>query len=478
TGCRELRNFVPMPQGGVTRRPGTRFLGLATGGRGRLIPFVFSATQGRMLEFGDKRMRVWLPDGRLVANSSGAPLVVSSPYAAADLAALRYAQSADVMYFVHPSYAPRKLARYGDTDWRWSTPTFGPDVAAPTGLSLRVVENNYEGDDATRQYTYAVTAVGEDGQESNASARASITAKALNSVSYIIRISWQAVAGAVYYRVYKLKYGVLGYIGRADGTSFDDENIGADTEDTPPAHKNPFSGSGNWPSQVFFHQQRLGFAATRNRPMTIWLSRSGEFESMAASTPPKDDDAIEVTLAAAQANRICWLSPDRQALTFGTEGSEWTLSASEGVALTPGSAGFELQTTNGGDDAVAAISAGGGVIYVQRGGSAVRQFAYNYSADKYLGQDLTLVARHLLRDAPIVAWAYQEEPHSVIWCVLADGRLAGLTFMPEQEVIGWHRHDTDGAFKDVAVIPGLPDDQVWFLVQRAGGLCVERLETF
>ena len=150
------------------------------------------------------------------------------------------------------------------------------------------------------------------------------------------KFTWEAVPGAAYYRVYKKKYGVFGYIGKAGAEcSFDDENIGADTEDTPPEHKNPFAGPGDWPSQVFFHQQRLGWAATERRPMTIWLSRTGEFESMAASTPPKDDDAIEVTLAAAQANRIVWLQPDRQSLTFGSEGSEWTLAAGEGVALTP-----------------------------------------------------------------------------------------------------------------------------------------------
>ena len=43
---------------------------------------------------------------------------------------------------------------------------------------------------------------------------------------------------------------------------------------------------------------------------------------MAASVPPKDDDAMEVTLAATQANRIVWLQPDRTSLAFGTEGSE------------------------------------------------------------------------------------------------------------------------------------------------------------
>lgn len=56
--------------------------------------------------------------------------------------------------------------------------------------------------------------------------------------------------------------------------------------------------------------------------------------------------------------------------------------------------------------------------------------------------------------------------------------LAGLTYMPEQEVMGWHRHDTDGRFVDVAVMPGTPDDQVWFLARRECGLCVERLDSF
>lgn len=480
TGAREMRNFVPMPQGGVTRRPGTRFLGMAHNDAGRLIPFVFSATQGRMLEFGDKSMRVWLPDGRLVADESGAPKVFESPYAAADLRSLRFAQSADVIYFAHQGYTPRKLSRYADDDWRWTTPTFMPDIAAPGTLSLQAIEKDYNGDDSTKQYTYAVTAVDEEtGQESNISPEATITAKALNSVSLIIRITWQPVPGAAYYRVYKKKYGTLGFIGRAnEDCTFDDENIGADTEDTPPEHKNPFGKEGDWPSQVFFHQQRLGWASTVNKPITIWLSRTGEFEIMAASTPPKNDDAIEVTLAATQANRIAWLQPDRQSLTFGTEGSEWTLSASEGVALTPSNCSFEMQTSNGGDDAAPSISVGGGVLYLQRGGKAVRQFAYNYSADKYLGQDVTILARHILRDAAVTAWAYQQEPCSVIWCVLSDGTLAGLTYMPEQEVMGWHRHDTSGRFEDVADMPGTPDDQTWFLVRRDCGLCVERLDSF
>ena len=492
TGAREMLNMVPMPQGGATRRPGTRYLGTAKSQTSRLVPFVFSETQGRILEFGDKTMRVWLPDGRLVSSGSE-PYVVSTPFAASDLRAVRFAQSADVVYFVHPSYPPCKLSRYSDNDWRWTTLTFMPSIAAPQQPALQILDKRADDDKpknpSRTDYSYLVTAIdGETGEESSASPAATIEAEALNSVDYHIRITWPAVSGASEYRIYKKKTGVFGFIGRAskDDTItatttlqyYDDKNIGADTEDTPIEHKNPFEGSGNYPSQVFFHQQRLGFAATANRPITFWLSRTGDFESMASSVPPKDDDAIEVTLAATQANRIVWLQPDRNALAFGTEGSEWTLQSSEGVVLTPSTVSFQIQTTNGGEGAVSALSVGGGVLYVQRGSGAVREFAYNYSADKYLGQDLTILARHIIKDRDITAWAYQQEPYSTLWCVLSDGTFAGLTYMKEQDVIGWHRHTTDGSILDVAVIPGTPDDQVWFLVRRTAGVFIERLESF
>lgn len=636
TGAREMLNFVPMPQGGVTRRPGTRYLGAACHENARLIPFVFSATQGRMLEFGDHVMRVWLPDGTQVTKD-GAVLEVETPFAADELADLRYAQSADVIYFAHPDHAPCKLSRYADDDWKFSTLTFMPTIDTPSTPSLEILDKRSDedkpSDPSLTDYTYLITAIDENGMESQPSESATIEAEDLNSVDYHIRISWTAVEGAVFYRVYKKKQGVFGFIGRTDngdttggtisgirmgtltsdilryagsitrnidkghdesypgegdsrpssdsstpltvaaaeqnafllggklfvwvtkttnttswsfveydpdhpkrwesktttttesfwamadcpseepsgsyetyetgglgsdsrapsgtigpyvieivysGSSlyYDDKNIGADTEDTPPEYKNPFEGEGNYPTQVFFHQQRLGYAATTNRPITVWLSRSGEFENFASSTPPKDDDAIEVTLAATQASRIVWLQPDRTSLAFGTEGSEWILTPSEGVALTPSTVSFQLQTTNGGSDIVPAISMNGSIVYVQRGSGAVREFAYNYSADKYLGQDLTILARHVVKDVDIVSWAFQQEPYSVLWCVLSDGTMAALTYMKEQEVIGWHRHETDGEFLGVASIPGVPDDQLWFVVQRSGGVFIERMDNF
>lgn len=46
---------------------------------------------------------------------------LASPYAEADLFELKYAQTADVMYIVHPDYAPYKLTRTGHTAWTLGT---------------------------------------------------------------------------------------------------------------------------------------------------------------------------------------------------------------------------------------------------------------------------------------------------------------------------------------------------------------------
>lgn len=264
------------------------------------------------------------------------------------------------------------------------------------------------------------------------------------------------------------------------GLSFEDRNIGADTEDTPPDPRNPFDGAGRYPSVVFLHQQRLGFAASDSQPLTVWMSQAGNFESMAASIPPADDDAIEATLAATQANRIIWCQSDRGGLALGTEGGEWVLSGADGGAVTPSSLSFQPQTFYGAQPYLPVLRTGSGLVYLQRGGRVLREYGYNFSADRYESGDLSLLARHILRDSPVVSWAWQAEPHAVIWCVLENGTLAGLTYMREHDVVGWHRHTTPGGrMEDVATIPG-PDGntQVWLHVMRDGVRYVERMAAF
>lgn len=172
-------------------------------------------------------------------------LTIPSPYAAADLAMLKFTQNVDVLILCHPAYVPYTLTYAGTISWTLAPITFGTTVTAPTGVTLTP---SFGG--GGYYYSYVVTAVDFNGQESQAS-----TPAVLNNFGDLrindgsITISWVAVTGAQSYNVYKalaragaaIPSGVpYGYIGNATGVNLVDSNIAADFSTTPPIAQNPF----------------------------------------------------------------------------------------------------------------------------------------------------------------------------------------------------------------------------------------------
>ena len=128
-------NFFVRVSGGMESRPGMRFIAEAKGtGTTRLIPFEFNTEQTYIIEVGDQYMRFYTYGGQLL--SGGSPYEISTPYLAADLFELEFAQSGDVMTIVHPEYAPRELVRITNTNWTLTEIEFEPSQAAPTGLAI------------------------------------------------------------------------------------------------------------------------------------------------------------------------------------------------------------------------------------------------------------------------------------------------------------------------------------------------------
>src|SRR5262252_797902 len=94
-------NYVATLQGGLTRRPGTRFVSEVKDSSNpvRLVRFEFSTTQAYVLEFGQNYIRFYTNDGQLL--SGGLPYEVATPYGAGELSDLSFAQSADVLYIAN-----------------------------------------------------------------------------------------------------------------------------------------------------------------------------------------------------------------------------------------------------------------------------------------------------------------------------------------------------------------------------------------
>ena len=67
-GAETLENFIVQPHGGITRRPGTRFVKevKTSSAKTRLIPFEFSTTQAYVIEFGNLYVRFYKDQGSIL----------------------------------------------------------------------------------------------------------------------------------------------------------------------------------------------------------------------------------------------------------------------------------------------------------------------------------------------------------------------------------------------------------------------------
>lgn len=232
-----------------------------------------------------------------------------------------------------------------------------------------------------------------------------------------------------------------------------------------------FSAKAGFPGSVFLYQNRLGFACTRQEAQSLWFSKTGEYENFGYLRTLADSDAISVNLSSNKLNAIRSVAAGNKLLVF-TTGSEWSVSSNG--PFTPYSAGV-VQEGERGATVTQPLMIGNRVLYVQARGGSLRDFYYEYSGDCYTGRDLTLRAKHLFSNREIKELAYQQEPDHVVWCVLDDGQLLSLTYLPEENVAAWSRHQTQGEFVSVCSIPAVGYDETWFLVHRGNGYCIERL---
>jgi hypothetical protein len=488
SGAKTLRNFFVHAHGGVSNRPGLRYVATVkdSAARVRLIPFQFSSSQTYVLEFGNLYMRVFTGGAQVL--SGGTAYEIATPYTTAQLPTLKFVQSADVMTLTHPDHAPRNLSRTGHAAWTLATITLAPSLAAPTGLSGSASHADAPNDTEK----YVVTAVvGETGEESLPSAEASVTGLKLGTavpstdpIEYPHNdLTWSAVAGASKYNVYKEANdsGTFGWIGAATApaTTFRDSHVAPDSLDSPPGARDPFASS-NHPGVVTYHQQRRVFGGSATGPQTVWMSQSGNYRNFNVSVPSKDDDAVTFTIASPRVDEIRHFVAlnDLLVLTSGGEFKVTGGGSSGGDPITPSAVMVRPQGYRGSSH-VPPLVVGETALFVQQKGSIVRDIGYSLDVDGYTGNDLSVLSNHLFEAATIEEWAYAQAPHSIVWAVLSDGLLLSLTYMREHQVWAWTRHDTDGAFESVCSVSEGTEDAVYAAVRRTvGGVTKRFVERF
>jgi hypothetical protein len=403
---------------------------------------------------------------------------VGTPYNGIELAEIDFEQTADVMYLAHIDHAPTKLLRYGHDHWEFATVTFGPTIAAPTGVSATPSTPNTT-DAYYKNATYVVTAVSDaTGQESRASAP-DTASNDLSLRGNSNSIGWAAVTGADRYNVYKSdNTQSYGYIGQTEALTFVDDNIGPELTNGPPGAQNPFAAAGDYPSTVTFFEQRLIFARTNNRPNAIYGSQSGDFENFDTSQPLKDSDAFSLGLVAGRVNAVNQLASVSNLLALTSDSIFKIDGANEDGYLTPSQVRGRRQIGRG-SSRLGPLVIDNVTFYRPSTGSSIRTLGYSFELDGFQSSDVSIFSPHFFRDFEVVSWAYCQEPDSLIWVVRDDGKLLCFTWEQEQQVWGWTLCETDGLVESVCAISEAGEDRLYLTVRRtiAGGerLFVERM---
>jgi hypothetical protein len=521
-GAETVENFLVQPHGGLSRRPGTRFVSEVKNSSNavRLIPFEFNVEQAYVLEFGPTYFRIYRDGGQV--ESGGSAVEVTTVYTASDLAGLKFAQAADVMYVVSPNHPIYKITRTSHTAWTFTevttqrgpfldqnitTTTLTPDSRDGT-IRLTASASLFTADDVGRlvkieagfiKITAFTSATVVDGtaqelEDGRAEILPSYTASTISfhegdpdatGLEHNDRI--EDTEAAFIDEGFKIGQTIIisGTTSNNNSTGFlvvdvTDSVItlapGADlaTEAADSGHTiqgklvatdewslGAFSKTTGFPRAVAFYEQRLVFAGTSEQPQTLFFSQGGDFENFESGTAA--DDGMVYTIGSNTVNVIRFLASTRN-LIVGTSGGEFVVRASGAdEAITPTNIQIKQQTSHGAAD-MTPMQAGNAVLFVQRAKRKVLELQFNFDVDGYIAPDVALISEHITENG-LEELAYQQEPDSILWTRRGDGQLACMTYKREEQVIGWSRQIIGGVFgtgdavvESIASIPGDLDE--------------------
>jgi hypothetical protein len=431
------QNVICQPQGGVTRRPGTKYiteLGGSPENGVRLVHFEFSIDDSYMLCFTNNRMYVF-KDKALITNinASGNDYLDTTGYGltSTHLSHINWTQSADTLIIVDEDAKPVKIVRgASDSAWTISNVTF----------------------DSIPQYafTLATSNPGASITPSDVAGKVTVTASAgvFNSghVGQYINAEPQGRAKIIQYNS-STSVNVV-----TEFPFFNTSAISSGNWELETGYEDVWSATKGWPRSVTFHQGRLFFGGSKSRPSTVWGSKVGLFFDFEA-VEGLDDDAVEATLDTNTFNAITDMISGRDLQLF-TTGGEFYVPQEGLTPITPNDFFLSSTSRNGSKEGIRVQQLESGVLFIQRQGKQLSEIAYSDTQLTYITSKISLLAGHLLKNPTSmdIRRAVATDENDLLFIVNGDdGTMAVFSLLRLQNVIAPSEFKTVGKFKDVGV---------------------------
>jgi hypothetical protein len=504
-------NVLIQPQGGIKRRPGTKYIAELPSNAAdgvRLVPFQFSVDDSYMLVFVHQRMYV-IKNGVVQTNinGSGNDYLTVSSITSSIVDDMCWTQSADTLIVVHPDLQPVRITRTSDTAWTATTITF--DSIPKYAFNIDFHTNNgstLTPSAVSGNITLTASTTHHDSGAAQAGTSTTITLKATASATddvyngmyvtitsgtgsgqtrliedYVgstkvatVAEAWTTAPDATsnYSVTTWTTQSVDQYInatpqGRArivryvsstvveavtEYPFFSTSAIDAGRWELEHGYVDVWSSGKGWPRTVTFHEGRLYFGGSKSRPSTIWGSKIGLFFDF-VPTENLDDDAVEATLDTNDLNVITDIISSRDFQVF-TTGGEFFVPQQGSDPITPLTFTFKNVSRNGIKPGTRVQSVESGSVYIQRQGKSLNEFVFNDTQLTYITQRISLLSGHLLKGPQRIAMrraTSTEEGDLLLITNTTDGSMAAFSIMRSQQITAPSEFITDGVFLDVGV---------------------------
>lgn len=488
-GAKRLQNVFPLVEGGVRKRPGTFNRGLMAGAI-RLIPFIVNSSSVFMLIFKNLEVLIYNPRTKAVVTT------LTSPYTAAQIPDIQYVQYRFEIFITH-SAVPVQRLRCSEAFDNWALDAFvfthppidsdnarypfrkgtpsGKDLGAFITFTLDAVSawssstTYLLGDVVIYSSQYYQAARDNSAKQPNTSPddwvvvpNASGAGFTTDDVGRYIDVNGGLIKITKYNSITSVSGEV---VKKLDATI---KAIERSWVILPQA----FNATDGYPRCCTYFKQRLVLANTKKAPNKIWFSTVGSNGDFLETT--EDGDAFSIVSASGLSNSILFLEAQRGVICL-TSGGEFMVDSDGG--LTPTTVNIVEHSAYGAYAVTRPERVGNELLFVQRGGERMRALTYRYEVDGLVSPEISSLASHIGEEHQgINEITYQQEPESIVWCVLGDGKVASITFNRDQEVLAWAQHDFGGSVKSICSLPtALGADQAFMLIERKGSTYLEEL---
>ena len=224
-----------------------------------------------------------------------------------------------------------------------------------------------------------------------------------------------------------------------------------------------FSTIGNRPRLCAFHQGRLLLFSTKNRPVAMWASKSGDpFTILPGSI--YDDAPIEVELFSQGVEAFLWVSVD-SAVTLGGANAEYILN-SDGSLLSPTNISFARASVTGGTS-LPPVLTDASTIFVGRARANMHTITYDFSRDGFVGTDLSRLAPHLM-EPRVRCVAFRpttiRDPSPRIFTIMDDFSMRTCAYQEAENLIAWSRISMSQSYVPVGL--ATTSEQVYLVIKN------------